>query len=688
MPRYAPVLGAVAVIALAGLVIFELTNWDKITPGVTALGTPVGGLSRTEAMARLAPGVQQLLDRPLDIHGGDKAWRSTPRELGLRLDPAELAGAAYEIGRQGNPKDRLGEQVDVFVHGKTVSSASSTDQAALDTSLSAMALQIVRPARDAQLSLANNATFDSVTAENGLAVDVGASREQIAHALNSGSQNVELVTRPVPPAIPDEQVSTAREQLEHLLGPSAQPLQLTFGQQSWRMERADLLKLITLSGGTRPGQPATVNIDEAPLRAWAARIGKETDQTVQDARFRFANGALQVTRPSRQGRKLDQEATVQAVRVALLRGEPTVPLPMAVTEPSVSSENPQALGITELIDRGSTSFAGSIPEKKFNIRLAAERISGVVVAPGGTFSFNQAVGPTTLDAGFKWGFGITSGNDGPKTVPSVAGGICQVATTLFQPVFWSGFQLEERYWHLYWIPAYTSRGVVGLDVTVDPDAGLDFKWTNTTGSYILVQADSDDEKVYFGLYGKKPSWKVQVDDAVVSNRMPPDPKPIVQEEPSMQWGRTLAVETARDGFDVEVTRRVIPNDGATPRTLNLKSTYQPAHTVTLVGSAGKPPGVSIDEAIQKVLDAQKAALEAKATPSPGATVAPGGTPAAGLTAAPTPAGQSTAVPKPGAATPAPAATAGVPQPTPKPQAPQPTPKPGSNPGIAPTAPPR
>ena len=32
-------------------------------------------------------------------------------------------------------------------------------------------------------------------------------------------------------------------------------------------------------------------------------------------------------------------------------------------------------------------------------------------------------------------------------------------------VFWSGYQLEERYWHLYWIPAYTSRGVVGLDVT-------------------------------------------------------------------------------------------------------------------------------------------------------------------------------------------------------------------------------
>jgi vancomycin resistance protein YoaR len=77
----------------------------------------------------------------------------------------------------------------------------------------------------------------------------------------------------------------------------------------------------------------------------------------------------------------------------------------------------------------------------------------------------------------------------------VAGGICQVATTLFQPVFWAGYQLEERYWHLYWIPAYTSHGVLGLDATVDEDAGLDFKWTNTTSNYVLIQSDGDDEKV-------------------------------------------------------------------------------------------------------------------------------------------------------------------------------------------------
>ena len=40
------------------------------------------------------------------------------------------------------------------------------------------------------------------------------------------------------------------------------------------------------------------------------------------------------------------------------------------------------------------------------------------------------------------------------TIPSEGGGICQVATTLFQSVFWSGYQITERNWHSYWIPRY------------------------------------------------------------------------------------------------------------------------------------------------------------------------------------------------------------------------------------------
>jgi vancomycin resistance protein YoaR len=675
----AVVLCALPVLALAAIALFELANWDKVTPGATALGTSVGGLAQTEAIARLTPSVQQMLDRPLDIQGGSQTWHTTARQLGLRLDPNELVGAAYQLGRQGNPFDRLGEQMDTLVHGRAVSDASTTDRAALDGSLANMAHQVERQPTDARLSLGSDGSIQAGGAQDGLAVDVSASRDQLTAALNSGAQSVELVTTAIPPAIPDEQLRAAHDQLDNLFGPNAESLTVTFGDKSWPLDRAEAIKLVTLTGGTQPGQPALVKIDDAPLKAWAGRLSKDVDQAVQDARFAFNGGDLKVLRPSRQGRTLDQDAMVQSVHAALLAGEHTVALPVSTVEPGVSADDPQSLGITELIDRGNTGFAGSIPEKKHNIQLAAERLNGVVVAPGATFSFNDSVGPTTIDAGFQWGFGITSGDNGPKTVPSVAGGICQVATTLFQPVFWSGYQLEERYWHLYWLPAYTSRGVVGLDVTVDSDAGVDFKWTNTTANYVLIQADTDADHIYFGLYGKKPNWQVQVDDAVITNRVPPDPKPIAQEEPTLPWGRTLLVESARDGFDAEVVRHVIPADGSKPRELVLKSTYQPAHTVTLVGSGGKPAGANIDDAIQHVLDAQKPAA-AKPNPSPG--------PSPSSTTDPSQPAPSTNPPAAPAATVAPAATPGPKPATSTPtvaarnQASTPAPKATSKPSVA------
>jgi vancomycin resistance protein YoaR len=706
---------------LAGITLFELGNWDKITPGVNALGVPIGGLATSEAVARLSPGVQQLLDRPLDIQGGDQTWHTTARALGLRLDPAELVAAAYAVGRQGSSLDRLGDQIDSLLFGRVISPASTTDRPALDAALATMASQVDRTPIDASLGVNQAGEVQFSQAQDGLAIDVTTSRERLTAALDGDSRTVELATSAVPPSISDQQLQDARDQLDRLLGPDAHSVTATFGDNSWKLEHADVAKLVTLTGATQPGQPAVVKIDDGPIRAWVSGVAKDLDQSVQDARFQFNGGNLKVLQPSKQGRELNQDATVQLVHEALLGDNETFELPVATVEPSISSDDPQSLGITELIDRGSTSFAGSVPEKKANIKLAAQRLNGVVVAPGATFSFNDAVGPTTLDAGFQWGFGIESGSDGPRTVPSVAGGICQVATTLFQPVFWSGFQLEERYWHLYWIPAYTSRGVVGLDVTVDSESGVDFKWTNTTRDYVLIQADTDDSNVYFGLYGKKPPWKVQVDDAVVSNRVPPDTTPLAEPEPTLPWGRTILVETARDGFDVQVTRHVIPDDGTKARELVLRSTYQPAHTVTLVGTEGKPANASVDDVIQRVLNAQKPA-EAKPNPTaapisadttaaaptaqprttqPSATAQPGSTAAqSGTNTAQhvSPTAQPAPPPNQIAPTPAPAAArpaAPTAAPAAKPSAPTPAPQPTTKPatsskpagGPAPTAPP-
>ncbi|MBV9543473.1 MAG: peptidoglycan binding domain-containing protein, partial [Chloroflexi bacterium] len=287
-----------SIVALVALLAFEIANWDRVTPGVTALGVNLGGLSRAEAATRLAPAVQGVLDRPLDIHAADQTWRSTPRQLGMQLAPNDLADAAYAVGRRGNPFGRLADQLGTLVRGDALEPASNTDQVALSTSLTDMAHQVERPPSDARINIDPDGGMRTDNASPGLAVDVPASLKHVEQALGGGAQSVDLVTQSVPPTVSDDQLKTARTQLERLFGPDAQPLTLSFGSQTWQLERADLARIVSFD----PTQQGSVKIDDAALHDWAAGLAHDIDQKVQDARFHFDGRSLQVLRASKQGR--------------------------------------------------------------------------------------------------------------------------------------------------------------------------------------------------------------------------------------------------------------------------------------------------------------------------------------------------------------------------------------------------
>jgi hypothetical protein len=137
---------------------------------------------------------------------------------------------------------------------------------------------------------------------------------------------------------------------------------------------------------------------------------------------------------------------------------------------------------------------------------------------------------------------------------------------------------------------------------------------------VLIQATTGADHVTFQLYGNKPAWRVMVNDPVISDTVAPDPTPEVQQEPLLPWGRVIPVESARDGFQVVNVRHVIPDDGSATRDLVLKSVYQPAHTVTLVGTGNAPGAADAGAAVERVLASQQAVPPvAPSTGAPAAT---------------------------------------------------------------------
>ena len=142
-----------------------------------------------------------------------------------------------------------------------------------------------------------------------------------------------------------------------------------------------------------------------------------------------------------------------------------------------------------------------LPGEAYNVKLTARNIKGKVVGPSKIFSQNANLGPYTRERGYKDGASYSNGN----IVMTEGGGVCKIATVLYNVSVLSNLEIVERHNHsmpINYVP-------YGQDATVASSI-KDFKFKNTTDSNILIWAEFIDEKLYMAFYGpQKPpeiSW--------------------------------------------------------------------------------------------------------------------------------------------------------------------------------------
>ncbi len=123
------------------------------------------------------------------------------------------------------------------------------------------------------------------------------------------------------------------------------------------------------------------------------------------------------------------------VLAALLAASPA----RADEPPSSESEFPVVLGTY------STTLIGSLPARTDNIRLAAQALDGTILEPAQVLSFNRRVGARSAERGYQPAPVILHES---KDV-QVGGGVCQVASTLFDAALIAGLRATERHRHSY-----------------------------------------------------------------------------------------------------------------------------------------------------------------------------------------------------------------------------------------------
>ena len=157
------------------------------------------------------------------------------------------------------------------------------------------------------------------------------------------------------------------------------------------------------------------------------------------------------------------------------------------SEGNKDNQNNQQIQPETTISEFSTKILTKSKNRANNIKITCEKINGMEVKPGETFSFCGRTGISKESEGYKKADVIV----GDDTVKALGGGNCQVSTTLYNAVLNSSdLEVTERHPHgkkVNYVPE-------GKDAAI-AHGSKDFKFKNNSDKTLKIYASSDSKTV-------------------------------------------------------------------------------------------------------------------------------------------------------------------------------------------------
>jgi len=254
-------------------------------------------------------------------------------------------------------------------------------------------------------------------------------------------------------------------------------------------------------------------------------------------------------------------------------GEEVV-IPLIFTEPEVTTEYLQARLFRDELASRTTNVAGTAARRN-NVELAASYIHGIVLNPGDSFSFNGTVGRSATERGFLPAGGFRDG----QLVDMVGGGICQVASSLYDNVLHAYLEVLQRRAHtlpITYLP-------LGHDAAIYYGV-LDLRFRNNTSYPIKIEFEFDGRYMTSRIIGTK------TNDYVISITSSSTPVPfetVYREDESIPYGETTVYFTGRNGFIAYTYRLVYDAEGnRVSRTRIARDVYRAQNRIVLIPPAG------------------------------------------------------------------------------------------------------
>jgi vancomycin resistance protein YoaR len=377
---------------------------------------------------------------------------------------------------------------------------------------------------------------------------------------------------PEMPEITREDAAGRESEIRDIL--AAAPVTIKYNDKEWVLTRADLRKYL---GFEKSGGLVVVALEKEKSAAFLKKISEAVNVQAQNAKFMVYDGKVSEFQTSRIGMRVDEEGTRRAIGRVFrqIDGRREVGVLVDIEEPEITMDNVNSLGITDLLGVGESDFSGSPPNRIHNIKTGANKVNGLLLAPGEEFSALKAIGAVDEESGFKKELVIKEN----RTEPEFGGGLCQIGTTLFRGALASGLPITERRNHSYRVSYYEPAGTDATIYNPSPD----FRFKNDMPGYILIQGKIQGTKVVFEFWGKKDGRESSRTNPVIKNIVEPPPIKYIYTT-DLKPGEKKRVEVAHKGADAyfKYTVKYPDERGTVEKTFF--SRYKPWAEVWLLGA--------------------------------------------------------------------------------------------------------
>lgn len=273
------------------------------------------------------------------------------------------------------------------------------------------------------------------------------------------------------------------------------------------------------------------------------------------------------------GTKLDIEKTFQLADEHISKfSNDIIELPIAQDLPTINEQDLK--NMTTEISTYSTNFNPNDVPRTNNIKVACSRIDGTILKPNEVFSTDDKILDRTPNNGYQ----IAKAFFQNEVVDEVGGGICQVATTLYDTVLTANLEVIERQQHSMSVD-YVNPG---FDAAISAK-GVDLKFKNTLGFPIYIYSSVAGNSLTMKIFGKsvEPGQRIQL-ESEVTDIFYPGPEQVVYDT-SLPTGTRKVAQKSKNGYKAKLYKTIYKNGVLTSREMVAESLYQPSRGKIKVG---------------------------------------------------------------------------------------------------------